>query len=198
MRIQFIHKFLSACVVATVIAAVPARALEIEGVKLDEKIEQTKGGATLVLNGAGVRHKLVFFKVYVGSLYLEQKKNDSDAIFADPGAKRVTMHILADEVTAKDLVASVNNALAVNLSPHELALVEKRIRDLNTMMGSIKTLGRGGAVQLDYIPDVGTRITVNGVEKLTIPGADFFAALLHIWLGNKPVDGRLRDAMLGK
>jgi hypothetical protein len=22
--------------------------------------------------------------------------------------------------------------------------------------------------------------------------------MLHIWIGNKPVDGRLRDAMLGK
>jgi hypothetical protein len=92
----------------------------------------------------------------------------------------------------------LNNALAVNLSPHELALVEKRIRDLNNMMSSIKTLGRGGAVQLDYMPDVGTRITVNGEDKITIPGADFFNAVLHIWIGNKPVDGRLRDAMLGK
>ena len=26
----------------------------------------------------------------------------------------------------------MNNALAANLSPHELALIEKRIRDLNT------------------------------------------------------------------
>ena len=191
-------KNLSAVLVACACAAAPAAALEIEGVKLDEKIVLAKGGPPLVLNGAGVRHKLAFVKVYVGSLYLQEKKSDSDAIFADTGAKRVTMHILANEVTAQDLISSVNNALAVNLSPHELALVEKRIRDLNTMMGTIKTLGKGGAVQLDYLPDVGTRITVNGEEKLTIPGADFFAALLHIWIGNKPVDGRLRDAMLGK
>jgi len=191
-------KFVFAAFCACFIAAPAALALEIEGVKLDEKIEISKGGPTLVLNGAGVRHKLAFLKVYVGSLYLQSKKSDSEAVFADTGAKRVTMHILANEVTAQDLVASVNNALAVNLSPHELALVEKRIRDLNTMMGSIKTLGKGGTVQLDYLPDVGTRITVNGEEKLTIPGADFFSALLHIWIGNKPVDGRLRDAMLGK
>ncbi len=191
-------KSLPVLLLAALFAAAPAVALELEGVKLDEKIEMSKGGPTLVLNGAGVRHKLAFIKVYVGSLYLQEKKSDSDAIFADTGAKRVTMHILANEVTAQDLVSSVNNALAVNLSPHELALVEKRIRDLNNMMGSIKTLGKGGAVQLDYLPNVGTRISVNGEEKLTIPGADFFAALLHIWLGNKPVDGRLRDAMLGK
>ncbi len=189
---------LFAGLMALVFAAAPVLALEIEGVKLDDKIEIVKGGPTLVLNGAGVRHKLAFIKVYVGSLYLQEKKNDSDAVFADAGAKRVTMHILANEVTAQDLVTSVNNALAVNLSPHELALVEKRIRDLNSMMSSIKTLGRGGVVQLDYLPDTGTRITVNGESKLVIPGADFFNALLHIWLGNKPVDGRLRDAMLGK
>jgi hypothetical protein len=198
MHIQHVQKILFAGLFALAMAAVPVCALEVEGVKLDDKITLNKDGPTLVLNGAGVRHKLAFFKVYVGSLYLQEKKSDSDAIFADAGAKRVTMHILADEVTAKDLVASVNNALAVNLSPHELALVEKRIRDLNTMMASIKTLGRGGVVQLDYLPGTGTRITVNGEDKLTIPGADFFSALLHIWLGNKPVDGRLRDAMLGK
>ena len=190
--------FLLAAAFTALLTVLPAFALEIEGVKLNEKIELTKGGPTLVLNGAGVRHKLAFFKVYVGSLYLQSKKSDSEAVFADTGAKRVTMDILANEVTAQDLISSLNNALAVNLSPHELALVEKRIRDLNNMMGSIKTLGRGGAVQLDYIPEVGTRITVNGEEKLTIPGADFFSALLHIWIGNKPVDGRLRDAMLGK
>jgi hypothetical protein len=189
---------LLAAVFATLLAVAPVCAFEIEGVKLDEKITLTKGGPTLVLNGAGVRHKLAFLKVYVGSLYLQEKKTDSEAVLADIGAKRVTMHILANEVTAQDLVSSVNNALAVNLSPHELALVEKRIRDLNNMMSSIKTLGRGGVVQLDYMPDVGTRITVNGEDKLTIPGADFFRALLHIWIGNKPVDGRLRDAMLGK
>jgi hypothetical protein len=175
-----------------------AHAVEIEGVKIDEKIAIANGGPELVLNGAGVRHKLAFLKVYVGSLYLTKKISDSDAILADPGAKRVSMNILSNEVTASDLIASMNHALAANLVPHELALIEKRIRDLNSMMSSIKAINRGSVVYLDYIPDVGTRVVVNGEEKLTIPGDDFFRALLQIWIGNKPVDGRLRDAMLGK
>jgi hypothetical protein len=53
-------------------------------------------------------------------------------------------------------------------------------------------------VHLDYLPDVGTRVVVDGQERITIPGEDFFRAMLHIWIGDKPVDGRLRDAMLGK
>ena len=175
----------------------PARAVEIEGVKIDDKVVLSSGGPELVLNGAGVRHKLAFFKVYVGSLYLTKKIADNEAIFADPGPKRVSMHILSNEVTASDLIASMNHALAANLVPHELALLEKRIRDLNTMMSSLKSISKGGVVLLDYIPDVGTRVTVNGEEKLTIPGEDFFRAMLHIWIGDKPVDGRLRNAMLG-
>ena len=176
----------------------PVHAVEIEGVKIDDKVTQTKGGHELVLNGAGVRHKFGFMKVYIGSLYLTQKKTENEAILADPGPKRITMHILASEVTAPELISSLNNALAVNLVPHELALVEKRIRDLNAMMSSLKVINKGGVIQLDYIPGIGTRVTVNGADKLTIPGEDFFRALLHIWIGDKPVDGRLRDAMLGR
>lgn len=175
-----------------------ARAAEIEGVKIDDRVTLAKGVPELVLNGAGVRHKFAFIKVYIGSLYLTQKINDNEAVFADPGPKRVSMHILSGEVTAQDLISSMNNALAVNLSPHELALIEKRIRDMNTMMSSIKVINKGSVVHLDYVPDVGTRVTIDAQERITIPGADFFRAMLHIWIGNKPVDGRLRNAMLGK
>ncbi len=175
-----------------------ARAAEIEGVKIDDKVTLAKGVPELVLNGAGVRHKFALFKVYVGCLYLTQKKTDNEAVFADAGPKRVSMHILTSEVTAQDLISSMNNALAANLSPHELALIEKRIRDLNTMMSTVKILNKGSVVHLDYLPEVGTRVTIDAQERITIPGEDFFRAMLHIWIGDKPVDGRLRDAMLGK
>ena len=189
--------FLIALIVAGAALLPAAYALEIEGVNIDEKVTLSRGGPDVVLNGAGVRHKLIFVKVYIGSLYLTHKMNARGAILADPGPKRVSMHILSDEVTASELIASMNNALAANLLPHELALLEKRIRDLNRMMSSIKAIKRGSVVLLDYLPGVGTRVTVNGEEKITIPGADFFPAMLQIWIGLTPVDGRLRDAMLG-
>jgi hypothetical protein len=199
MRIRPLTKVLLAALWLAVAAGFsPARAVDVEGVKIDDKVVLANGVPELVLNGAGVRHKFAFLKVYIGSLYLTQKKNDNASIFKDPGAKRVSMHILSSEVTAQDLISSMNNALAANLSPHELALIEKRIRDLNTMMSSIKVITKGSVVHLDYMPDVGTRVTVDGQERITIPGEDFFRAMLHIWIGDKPVDGRLRDAMLGK
>jgi len=174
-----------------------AAAAEVEGVRVEEKVRLSAGVPELVLNGAGVRYKMAFMKVYVGALYLATRGANAADIIKDPGAKRILMHVIAEEVTAKELIASLNNALAANHIPAELALMESRIRDLNRMMTEVGALKKGGVVLLDYVPGTGTRITVNGQERVIIKGEDFFQALLRIWIGVKPVDGRLRDAMLG-
>jgi len=104
---------------------------------------------------------------------------------------------MKSSLTAKELIASPNNALAANHIPAELALIESRIGELNRVMRSIRVIRKGGVIFIDYLPGRGTRITVNGKEKDTIKGEEFFQALLRIWIGRKPVDGRLRDSMLG-
>ncbi len=179
------------------LAAGPLQAMEIEGMMIDEQVSVDSGKTRLLLNGAGVRYKMAITKVYVGALYLTSRKHDPEEIIRSPGAKRVSMNVLADEITAKEFIASLNNALAANHIPAELALIESRIRALNRMMGTIGVLNKGGIVYLDYVPGSGTHVTVNGQEKGIIKGEDFFQALLRIWIGRKPVDGRLRDAMLG-
>ena len=62
-----------------------ASALEVKGVKVDETAQV--GGTSLVLNGAGIRTKMVF-KVYVAALYLTQKQTDANAVISDTGSKR--------------------------------------------------------------------------------------------------------------
>jgi hypothetical protein len=182
---------------ALVLGSAPARALEIEGVRIEERANLGAGAPPLVLNGAGVRHRLAMVKVYVGALYLQAKQGSAEAVLKDPGAKRVAMHILAEEVSAKELIASLNGALANNHIPAELALIESRLRELNRVMSGIGVLKKGAVVCLDYLPGTGTRVTVDGQQKIVIPGEDFYQALLRVWIGKKPVDGRLRDAMLG-
>ena len=55
------------------------------------------------------------------------------------------------------------------------------------------------AITLDFLPRSGTQISVDGAERgKPIPGEDFYAALLRIWLGDKPVDASLKKAMLGQ
>lgn len=181
---------------AGLVLCAAAGAAEIEGVQVDDAVTAA-GGHKLVLNGAGVRTKLALMKLYVGALYLPAKKTDAEEIIKDPGAKRIVMHVLADELTAKELTASLNNAIAANHIPAEIALIEGRLRDLNRMMSTIGVLKKGGTVLLDYAPKTGTRIVINGEEKLVIKGEDFFQAMLRIWIGKKPVDGGLRRTLLG-
>jgi hypothetical protein len=188
---------LLALVILGTTGSISALGAEIGGVKLADKVALGKGGPEVVLNGAGVRQKLMTVDVYVGALYLSSKKKSAEDVLADPGPKRVAMHVLVDELTAKELVASMNDAIEANHIPAEIALIETRRRELNRMMASIGKLKRGGVVLVDFLPGTGTRITVNGEEKLTIPGEDFYRALLRIWIGKRPVDGRLRSAMLG-
>ena len=178
-------------------SAFSAGAAEIEGVKLDEHIYIAQGVPQLVLNGAGVRRKLVVAKVYVAALYLTQKNHTADAVLSDPGAKRLAMHILQEEIGAEQFVSALHDGLAANHQPPELAPLEERIHDLAAMMHMVGRMNQGGTVLLDYLPGIGTRVTVNGVTRITIPGEDFYRALLRIWLGDRPVDGRLKQALLG-
>lgn len=186
-----------AMLAAGMAVAASAAAVEISGVKVADKVVLTTGGPELTLNGAGVRQKLMSVDIYVGALYLTAVRRTAKEVLADPGPKRVLMHVVIDELTAKELTASLNNAIAANLIPAEIALIEKRLSDLNRMMNSIGVLKRGAVVTIDFLPGTGTRITVDGVERITIRGDDFFRALLRIWIGAKPVDGRLRNALLG-
>ena len=78
------------------ITSMGALAAEVAGVKLDDKM--TVGGQELVLNGAGIRTKLMF-KVYVGSLYVPAKATSAGAVYAK-APRRVQLNMLRD-VTAR-------------------------------------------------------------------------------------------------
>ena len=183
------------CVTLLMLSTLCVRAADIEGVRVEDQV--MAGGQTLVLNGAGVRHKLMFAKMYVGALYLRAKTSSAEAVLTDTGAKRVALFVLAEELSARELIASINNSLSVNLSKQDLAQIESRLTQLNQMMMKVGALKKGGVVTLTYVPATGTHIRVNSEELLVVKGEDFFNALMHIWIGDKPVDGRLKSSLLG-
>lgn len=190
-------RVIGACLSLGVSLGAVAHAAEIEGLKLDDRVYIAQGLPELTLNGAGVRRKFVVVKMYVAALYLAQKRTASDEVLSDSGPKRVAMHILQDELTAEQLIAALNDGLAANNQPPELAPLERRIRELAGMIRQVGKVNQGGTILMDYLPGIGTRFTINGIPRLTIPGEDFNRAMLRIWLGDRPVDGRLKSALLG-
>ena len=172
-----------------------APAAEIEGVKVADKVRAGETGPELVLNGAGVRTR-VFFKVYVGALYLQQTKGSADAVLADAGAKRVAMHMLRD-LTSGQLFSAMNDGLRNNHPPEQLGKLEPQVKQLEGIFDAIKAAKSGDLILLDYLPGAGTWVVVNGEVKGVVPGEEFNRALLRIWLGEQPADGALKKAMLG-
>src|ERR1700674_2979681 len=69
--------------------AAVALAAEVGGVRLEDKV--SVGAQELVLNGAGVRTR-VLFKVYVASLYLPQKDTELAAVLAK-SPRRMQLHL---------------------------------------------------------------------------------------------------------
>ena len=57
---------------------------------------------------------------------------------------------------------------------------------------------KGDVIHLDFAPGTGTQVVFNGKPRgKPIAGDDFYRVLLRIWLGDSPVDTRLKRAMLG-
>src|SRR5258708_7125798 len=80
----------------------------------------------------------------------------------------------------------------------ERAALKERIEALVATMKEIGSAKEKTVITLDFLPESGTRVTVDGEPRgKTVPGEDFFVALLRIWLGEKPVDADLKKAMLG-
>ncbi len=172
-----------------------ALAAEVAGIRVDERVKL--GSSELQLNGAGVRTRLIF-KVYVGALYLPERKSGAAEALALRGAKRVSMTLLRD-LTARQLTDALEEGIRANSSEAELAALKERIDALVATMNEIGSAKEKTVITLDFLPESGTRVTVDGEARgKPVPGEEFYAALLRIWLGQSPVDAGLKKAMLGQ
>ena len=183
----------AAIILAAMLVTVPAWAREVAGTDLPEQAHLAGMGEALRLNGAGVRRKL-FFSVYAIGLYLPAPTADAARVLAVDGPRRVLMRILHKEITREQLVAAWTEGFAANHSSAELATLQPRI---DRFHAAFETLKAGDVVQIDYLPGKGTRVEINGRVRESIPGSDFAAAVLRIWLGPAPVSADLRAALLG-
>ncbi len=172
--------------------ALPASAMEVAGVAVADKARV--GAGELALNGAGIRTRAIF-KVYVGALYLAEKRSVAAEVLAQKGAKRVSLTLLRD-LSAQQLNEAFENGIRANHSAAELDALKPRIGELLALFTDGK---KGDVILLDFLPESGTVVSLNGTAKgKPIAGEDFYRALLRIWLGDKPVDGDLKKAMLGQ
>lgn len=181
----------AAMVLAAAALCTLAQAAEVGGVRLEDRA--SVGGQELVLNGAGVRTKMMF-KVYVASLYLRQKGTDLAAALAS-SPRRVQLNLLRD-LSANQLVDALVDGLSESNSPEQVSAVKPQTDQLATIMKAFGDVKEKSVVTLDFV-DGATRVSLNGESKGSIPGEAFNQALMRVWLGDKAVQPDLRKAMLG-
>ncbi|HCQ46127.1 hypothetical protein YH64_011025 [Achromobacter sp. LC458] len=166
--------------------------LDVAGRRVPEQL--SAGSHALVLNGAGVRTKIVV-KVYVASLYVTTKSHDAAALINSTEPRRIRLQLLRD-VDSKSLDEALQEGLRDNTPKAELAAMKAPADQLAGMMADIGALKEGDVVDLDFDAR-GVTGSHNGKQRGRIDSPDFARALLRVWLGEKPAQASLKKALLG-
>lgn len=191
---SFIRRLSLLLIASASLASTPVwAARDVRGVKFADT--STVAGQPLQLNGAGARVKVII-DVYAAGLYLPRREASVPAILDMSGPKSVQI-VLLRELTGEDFADAMVKGFRKNNSDADVAKFQSRLDTIRSTMLSFGTVKKGTSIQLNFQPGSGTRTLVDGAQKgADIPGEDFYAALLKIWLGHSPVDGSLKDDLL--
>ena len=179
---------------ALVLGSALAQGVTVADVKYPDTTQVN--ASALQLNGAGVRYKAIF-KVYTAGLYLEKKTSAAPEAMAQPGAKRVAITMLR-EIDSGELGKLFSRGMEDNMDKAAFSKLIPGVVRMSQIFSDHKKLLPGEQFTIDWLPGTGTVITVKGQpqgEPFKEPA--FFNALLGIWLGPNPADGKLKDALLG-
>jgi hypothetical protein len=175
----------TAALVLLLACAAPAR--EIVGVDVPETLDVA--GKTLQLNGAAVRTRF-FFKVYVIGLYLEHPATSAEVVLNGRDVRHVALHMLRS-LDAAEIASAIGDAFERN-SPDRMPGLRERLDRFEKMFPAV----RPGDVVAITVASGKTAIAANGRALGTIDGDDFGSALLAVWLGPKPVEDGIKQALL--
>ena len=189
------HLILAPLCLLALLSSPWSHAATLEGQTFDHSVRLASHD--LKLNGLGLRAVLII-KGYVAGLYLSDKAASLQEMSALPGPKRLQLRMLRG-AGPDDFNQALVHGIRRNASEAEQARLNDRITQLEQRIQAIGNTVKGDVINLDYLPGQGTVLAVNGASKgPPIPGADFYNAVLSIFVGEHPVDGRLKKGLLGQ
>lgn len=169
-----------------------ARAVDVKGVQVPSGIDI--GGRSLVLNGTAVR-TVWGFSVYVCALYVSEASESSEKIMKeDLLEKRVHITMLR-EVSKEKFTSTIRENIDTNFSNAEKTQFTKELQAFLDVFGEGADLKKGSTVNIDFFPEEGMLITVNGQTFDPIPGQEFYHAILRLWIG-EPLQKSIKSGLL--
>jgi len=177
-----------------VVFSSPVSAKQMAGIKIKEVIRLSPKSDPLLLNGASTKKKSAH-TIYIGGLYLQSKQHNLDEILADNGPKRILLYCKTNAISAKTFINSFAQGLTINNPPEIISALTLEIESFQSVWKT-NAIKQGDEIWIDFIPGVGTKVSINGDVKQTIKGDLFYQAFLRAWLGKYPVNQKLKEAML--
>jgi hypothetical protein len=184
-----------AVALASLLFAASPQAADIAGVSFPETVRLN--GTELVNNGAGLRSKIFgSFKIYAMALYLPRKESAAESVIAGREPKSIVIVFLRDR-TGPQFVTEIEDGIAANRKSAGLRALQGRLGRTANVLRANGPFPKGTTIQLDWLPESGTRASIDGraIGEL-VPGKDFYDALLEIWIGDSPIQASLKKALL--
>ena len=176
------------------LASLNARSAQIEGQNFDDRIQLAD--SELVLNGLGLRARF-WIKGYAAGLYLTAKAATAEQVIGTAGPKRIRLKMML-EVEAKEFVKAIDVGVRRNSSEAQLLALKDRLAQFEHNVALIGTVKKGDVINLDFIPEQGLVLMLNGKPRgEPIAGEDLYAGVLKIFVGELPVDKNLKAGLLG-
>ena len=126
----------------------------------------------------------------------DERTTSAESAVDATGPKRIALTFLR-EVTALSLVDALYEGVRGSSTEAEFARLKASADALSAIMLPLGAAKKGDVVALDYLPNAGAQVVMNGrAVGLPVPGHDLYRALLRIWLGDAPVDVNLKRALL--
>lgn len=179
---------LAAVLCVAALTAQPGAAAELEGVHFADQVRA--GNTTLRLSCVGLLRYKLFIKAYVAALYLGDGAVTGDALADVP--KRLDLSYFWS-IGGADFGKAGDQILARSVDAQTLAALRPRLDRINAWYRDVKP---GDRYSLTYVPGMGTELALNGNRLGVVEGADFAAAYFRIWLGDNPIDSRLRNQLV--
>lgn len=170
-----------------------AGAAELNGHRFDDTVQV--GGKSLQLNGLGLRSVFIV-KAYVAALYVPERSREAAQLLGQTGPRRLALKMLAT-LPASQITKALVEGLQKNHTETQMLAFRPRIDQLTATLQAVGSVRKGEVIELDAI-DGSLRISVGGQQRgEPIAGEDFYAAVLRIFLGEKPADRELKIGLLG-
>ncbi|MFK7816038.1 MAG: chalcone isomerase family protein [Gammaproteobacteria bacterium] len=149
---------------------------------------------TLQLNGYGDRKKF-FIKLYVASLYTQEKIDDESQLLSMQQALCMRLNVTSSKITSEKMIKATRDGFEKSTKGN-IAPIETEVEMfLSWLEQPIKI---GDVFEFAFTPHNKTQVSKNGNVLGNIENKKFSTALYGIWLGEAPAQQDLKTKLLGK